>query len=168
MKYMRVAIAGLTLTASAFIGLVVKEDYIDRARRPTPLDVPTYGLGTTTRPDGSPVQLGDTTNPVKAIVDAHRDILKFEGAIKRCVKVPLNQKEYDLYVDLAYNIGESGFCSSTIVERLNAGEYRNACDAILMWKRHGKQDCSVPGNKICWGLWLRRQETHAKCVEAQS
>jgi lysozyme len=160
-------IAALSFSASGLIGLALNESYTDRAIIPTKGDVPTLGFGTTTRPDGSPVRMGDTTNPVDALQRKQRDLLRFEGAVKKCVAVPLHQAEYDVYVDMAYNIGTGGFCGSTIVRRLNARDYAGACDAILMWNRVAKQDCSVPGNRICWGLWERRLAAHAKCKAAQ-
>lgn len=167
MKSVRVVVSALAFSATGLIGLALNESYTDRAIIPTKGDVPTLGFGTTTRPDGSPVQMGDRTNPVDALQRKQRDLLKFEGAVKRCVKVPLHQVEYDVYVDHAYNIGEGAFCGSSIVKRLNAGDYPGACDAILMWNRVGQQDCSVPGNRICSGLWKRRKEYHAKCMAAQ-
>jgi lysozyme len=162
----RIAIAALSFSAIGLIGLAASEGYTDSAIIPTKGDVPTLGFGTTTRPDGSPVQLGDKTNPVEALQRKARDIVKFEGALKSCVRVPLTQGEYDVYVDHAYNIGPGAFCSSTIVRRLNAGDYTGACNAILMWNRVGAQDCSEPGNKICPGLWDRRLKAQRKCLEA--
>lgn len=167
MRPKRSAVVGLAFSAAALIGLAVSEGYTDRAIIPTKGDVPTLGFGTTTRPDGSPVQMGDRTNPVEALQRKARDIQKFEGALKQCVTVPLHQAEFDVYVDHAYNIGTAAFCSSTIVRRLNAGDYAGACDGILMWRRVGQQDCSVPGNPVCWGLWKRRLAAHAKCKAVQ-
>jgi lysozyme len=167
MKHPRTAIAGLVFSAAGLIGLAVSEGYRDTAYIPTKGDVPTLGFGSTTRLDGTPVQMGDRTDPVQALQRKARDIEKFEGALKTCVRVPLYQAEYDVYVDLAYNIGSGAFCSSTIVKRLNAQDYTGACDAILMWRRVAAQDCSEPGNRICWGLWERRKAAHAKCMEAQ-
>lgn len=167
MRAARVAIGALAFSATGLISLALNESYTDRAIIPTKGDVPTLGFGTTTRPDGSPVQMGDRTNPVDALQRKQRDLVKFEGAVKKCVTVPLHQAEYDVYVDMAYNIGTAGFCGSSIVKRLNAQDYAGACDAILMWRRVGPQDCSVPGNKICAGLWTRRLQSHAKCMEAQ-
>lgn len=167
MRPKRSAVVGLAFSAAALIGLAVSEGYTDRAIIPTKGDVPTLGFGTTTRPDGSPVQMGDRTNPVEALQRKARDVQKFEGALKSCVQVPLHQAEYDVYVDHAYNIGTAAFCSSTIVRRLNAGDYAGACDAILMWRRVGGQDCSQPGNRVCWGLWERRLQAHEKCMAVQ-
>ena len=163
----RIAVAALTLSAASLIGLAVSEGYTDQAIIPTKGDVPTLGFGTTTRPDGSPVRMGDRTNPVEALQRKAKDLQKFEGALKRCVKVPLSQTEYDLYIRTSYNIGDAAFCGSTIVKRLNASDYRGACDGILLFKRVGKQDCSIKGNRICWGLWERRLADHAECMGAQ-
>jgi len=178
LSYPKVAIGALALSAAGLIGLAVSEGYTDHAIVPTKGDVPTVGFGTTTRPDGSPVQMGDRTNPIEALQRKAKDIEKFESDIKRCVRVPLSQVEYDLYTDLAYNIGtgregvKDGFCwarrggQSTIVRRLNAGDYVGACDAILMWRRFGAQDCSIKGNRICWGVWERRMKAWSSCTEA--
>lgn len=159
----RIAVAALSLSAAAFVGILTREGYTDRAVIPVPGDVPTYGFGTT---EG--VRMGDTTTPVEAVQRALNDASKYEGALKRCVKVPLHQEEYDLYTDLSYNIGPTAFCNSTIVKRLNAQDYAEACEAILMWKYGPRKfDCSTPGNKVCFGLWKDRLRIHKKCLEAQ-
>lgn len=147
----RKAVAGLTLSAAAFVGLVVSEGWTDTAIIPVKGDVPTIGFGTT---DG--VKMGDKTDPVQGIKLALRDITKFEGAIKQCVKVSLSQNEYDVWVNFTYNIGASAFCNSTAVRLLNEGKYREACDQMLRW-------VYVKGNKV-QGLVNRRQKEHAQCI----
>lgn len=158
----RSAVAALSLSAAALVGIVLKEGYTDEAIIPVPGDVPTIGFGTT-----GGVKLGDKTTPPKALERALQDIEHYEGALKQCVKVPLHQSEYDAYVDLAYNIGPTAFCHSTVVKRLNAKDYAGACEAVLMWRKFRGFDCSTPGNRVCSGLWKRRLEEHAKCVEGQ-
>lgn len=167
MSRARIAIAALSLSAAGLVGIATQEGYTDRAVRPTPLDVPTIGLGSTTRDDGTPVQMGDTITVPQALNRALRNITKFEGAMKRCVKVPLYQGEYDIYVDFSYNVGSANFCGSRMVQKLNAGDYRGACEEFPRWKYHKGFDCSTPGNRICSGLWDRRLEARAKCLEAQ-
>lgn len=164
MSRTRVLVAGLGLSAAAFVGLVLHEGYSERAY-PDPTHgtrVPTAGFGTT----GPDITMDTRLPPVQALQRAHRDVQKFEGAIKRCVRVPLSQAEYDIYVSMTYNIGESAFCGSGIVRELNAGNYRSACDQILRWRYSGGHDCSAPGNRTCSGLWKRRLSDHAKCVAA--
>jgi lysozyme len=165
----RVAIATLSLSAAAFVGILTREGYTETAIIPTKGDVPTIGFGST---EGT--KMGDKTNPVAAAQRSLAHVQKDEGAIKRCVTAPLHQAEYDVYVDLSYNIGAFNFCTggkaggtSTIVRRLNAGDYAGACDAILDWKKAAGFDCSTPGNKRCAGVWTDRLRSHAKCKEAQ-
>lgn len=158
----RVAVYTLSLSAVAFVGILNREGYTDQAVIPVPGDVPTIGFGTT-----GGVKMGDRTTPVKAAGRALADVQSYEGAIKQCVKVPLHQAEYDVYTDLAYNIGPTAFCGSTIVKRLNAQDYAGACEGVLMWRQFNGFDCSTPGNKVCAGLWTDRQRVHKQCVEAQ-
>lgn len=158
----RVAVATLTLSAAAFVGILTREGYTEHAIIPVPGDVPTAGFGTT---EG--VTMETRLPPVPAVQRALKDASKYEGAIKRCVREPLSQTEYDLYTDLSYNIGPTAFCNSSIVRKLNAQEYRAACDHILDWKMFKGFDCSTPGNKICYGMWKDRLRLHAKCLEAQ-
>lgn len=158
----RVIVAALTLSAAGFVGILTREGYTDRAVIPTIGDVPTVGFGTT-----QGVKMADRTDPVKAVNRALLDAKQYEGALKQCVTAPLTQEEYDLYVDLSYNIGSGAFCGSTIVKRLNGGDYLGACEAILMWRKAGGYDCSTPGNKRCAGLWTDRLRSHKQCLEAQ-
>jgi lysozyme len=159
---MRVAVAALSMSAAAFVGMAAREGYTDQAVIPTRGDVPTHGFGTT-----GGVRMGDRTNPVQALQRALSDVRKYEGALKRCVSVPLHQAEYDVYTSLSYNIGSAAFCSSSIVKRLDAGDYRGACEAILKFRYAAGYDCSTAGNKRCAGLWTDRLRAHAQCVAAQ-
>lgn len=147
----RQSIAALSLSAAALIGLAISEGYTDKAVIPVPGDKPTIGFGTT---DG--VKLGDTTTPIRALQRVLVDVQTYEGAVKQCVKVPLYQNEYDAYLQLAYNIGPSAFCGSTLVKKLNAGDYPNACKEILRWDRFQGQPLR--------GLTKRRQAEYKQCM----
>ena len=147
----RRVLSSLVLSAAALVGIALSEGYSDTAIIPIKDDVPTLGFGST---EG--VKLGDKTTPVKALARTLQDIQKFEGAIKKCVVVPLHQYEYDAYVNLAYNIGTGAFCGSTLVKKLNTLDYAGACQEILRWDR-------AKGVKIK-GLTVRRQAEYQKCI----
>lgn len=163
----RVAIAGLALSAGAFVGLAVDEHYTDRAVVPTKGDRPTVGFGSTFRDDGSPVQLGDTITPPRALARSLAHIQKDERGIKACVTAPLHQVEYDLMVDFSYQYGVQTLCGSSIVRHANAGRYAESCDSYLKYRFAAGYDCSTPGNKRCAGVWTRQLKRHAQCMEAQ-
>lgn len=160
----RVWVAGLSLSAAAFVGLLTHEGYRERAYADPAhgSQVPTVGFGST----GADITMATQLAPLPAVQRALRDAGQFEGAIKRCVRVPLSQAEYDVFVALTYNVGHSAFCRSTLVRRLNAGDYRGACEQILRWRFANGQDCSAPGNRSCRGLWQRRLDAHERCLTA--
>lgn len=151
MKGARVAVAALSISGAAFVGIAVHEGYRETAYIPVPGDVPTIGFGTT-----GGVTMGDRTTPTQALVRALTDVQRFEGALKTCVKVPLHQHEYDAFLSLAYNVGAGAFCGSTLVRLLNQGDYRAACDQILRWDKFKGQPLR--------GLTLRRQAEHRQCL----
>ncbi len=159
----RLAPLFLALSAAALVGIATHEGYSDKAIIPVPGDVPTIGFGTT---EG--VKLGDRITPPKALARALADVQKFEGALKQCVSVPLHQYEYDAFVSLAYNVGPTAFCGSTLVRKLNAGDYPGACDEILRWRFFQGKDCALAVNqKLCGGLWTRRQAEAKQCAGGQ-
>ena len=151
----RRAIATLALSAAGLIGIVSWEGYRGEAYVPVAGDVATIGFGSTRRDDGSPVQEGDRTSPVQALQRALRDVTQFEGALKQCVHVPLSQGEYDAFTSLAYNIGPAAFCASTLVRKLNAGDYAGACEEILRWNRFQ--------GRVLKGLVNRRESEYRMC-----
>ena len=56
-------------------------------------------------------------------------------AVESAVRVPLTQAQFDALYSLCFNIGGPAFKNSTVVRRLNAGDYHGAADAILMWNK---------------------------------
>lgn len=149
--FKRQDIAAISLSATALVAIVLHEGYKDNAYIPLAGDIPTIGFGTT-----SGVKLGDRTTPEKALQMAMRDVQSYEGAVKSCVKVPLSQNEYDAFISLSYNIGTGAFCKSTLVKKLNTGDYEGACKQILLWDKFN--------GKPLVGLTKRRQEEYKKCL----
>lgn len=147
----RSQIAALSLSAAALVGIALHEGYRDTAYTPVPGDVPTIGFGAT---EG--VKPGDKITPPQALVRALTDVQKFEGAVKQCVTVPLHQYEYDAYTSLAYNIGPTAFCGSTLVKKLNTQDYAGACAEILRWNMFKGAPLK--------GLTKRRTEENAQCL----
>lgn len=147
---MRKALVTLALSALGLVGIAAHEGYSDKAYQDV-VGIWTIGFGTT-----KDVKPADKIDPVKALQRKAEDIVKFEGAIKQCVTVPLHQHEYDAYVSLAYNIGPSAFCNSTLVKRLNQQDYADACKEILRWNR--------AGGKVVKGLAVRRDAEYRQCI----
>ena len=148
----RLAVAGLSLSAVGLLTIAKWEGFSDKAYIPVPGDVPTIGFGST---EG--VKMGDTITVPKAIERLYRDTEKAESAIGRCVKVPLSQGEFDAFTSFAFNVGTEAFCSSTLVKKLNAGDYDGACDELERW-------VFVQKRKVD-GLVNRRAEEYKLCTQ---
>ncbi len=162
MSKARIVISSLSLSAAALVGLAVHEGYTDKAVIPVKGDVPTVGFGSTTRADGTPVKMGDSTTPVQALQRTLAYTQNAEKRFKACVTAPLHQGEYDLYMDFGYQYGMGWICKS-FAPPLNAGRYLEACDKLLEFRKVNGFDCSTPGNRVCMGVWTRQLERHATC-----
>lgn len=147
----RLAVAGLSLSAVGLLTIAKWEGFSDHAYIPVPGDVPTIGFGST---EG--VKMGDTITVPKAIERLYRDTGKAESAMGRCVKVPLAQCEYDAFTSFAFNVGTEAFCSSTLVKKLNAGDYSGACQELKRW-------VYVDGRRV-QGLVNRREAEFRLCM----
>lgn len=147
----RLAVGVLSLSAAGLLSIAGYEGFSDKAYIPIEGDVPTIGFGST-----QGVKMGDVITVLQALDRLRRDITVAESAIARCVRVPLSQGELDAYTSLAFNIGTDAFCRSTLVVKLNGGDYAGACEEIKRWVYAGGR--RVPG------LVARREKEYATCV----
>lgn len=153
----RINIASLTLAASALVNIAIHEGFTAKAIAPVPGDVATYGFGTTTHKDGTPVTFGETITPTRALVRLLEDSDKFQQAVKRCVgDIPLTNNEFSAYVSLTYNIGSGAFCKSSIPIKLKKFDYEGACKTILLYDNFK--------GKPLPGLTRRRKEEYELCI----
>ena len=97
----------------------------------------TIGFGTIKYPNGVRVKKGDTCTIEQAKEYMRHDLIEFEYTVNSSVKVPLNQNQFDALVSLAYNIGSNAFKSSTLVKKLNTGDYQGAADQFNVWVNAG-------------------------------
>lgn len=97
----------------------------------------TIGFGTTKYPNGIRVKKGDTCTLDQAKAYMQNDLKSFEQTVNNTVKVPLNQNQFDALVSLAYNIGSTAFKNSTLVKRLNEGNYNAAANQFNVWVHAG-------------------------------
>ncbi len=77
--------------------------------------------------------------------------------VRRTVKVALTNEQRAASISITFNIGSGGWKSSTILRRLNAGDYEGAADAFLLWNK-----ITVDGvKKYDQGLANRREKERA-------
>ena len=104
------------------------------AYKPTPNDVWTIGWGHT-----KTAKQGMTITEEEAQRLFNSDVSWAVEAVNKLVKVPLNQAQFDALVSFVFNVGETAFARSTLLKKLNLGDYSGAANEFPRWnKQAGK------------------------------
>ncbi|MEO6983323.1 MAG: lysozyme [Edaphobacter sp.] len=119
--------AGLTLT-EGFEGCKLTA-YRDSA------GVLTIGFGHT----GKDVVKGMTITREGAESLLSFDVQTAAGVVNRLVEVVISQAEFDALVDFAFNAGQGNFASSTLLRKLNEGDFAGAAAEFERWDKAGGQ-----------------------------
>lgn len=117
--------------------------------------VPTIGYGHTDAA-GSPKYASSKSlklTEAEASEILRRDIQRYEADVARLVKVPLNENQNAALVSFTYNLGAGNLGSSTLLRKLNAGDYAGAAAEFPRWNR--------AGGKVLKGLVRRRAAEQA-------
>lgn len=114
-----------------------------------PAGVWTIGYGHTGKVNGKSICAGMTISTGKATSLLAADMHNFENAVKECVKVPINQNQFDALVAFSFNVGAGALQSSTLLKYLNKKEYTEAANEFLKWNKGG--------GRVLNGLTRRRE-----------
>jgi len=99
----------------------------------------TIGYGWTYPVDGKSIRRGMTINQATAERLLKTGLVGYENDILKLVRVRLNQNQFDALVSFAYNLGARALSTSTLLRKLNTGDYRAAADEFLRWDKAGGQ-----------------------------
>lgn len=113
-----------------------------------PAHVPTIYCGLT-----HGVKLGMVVTVKEGEAMFAKEIAKFEAAVDRLVKVPLNTNERDALISFSYNVGEGALSKSTLLRKLNKGDRLGAAREFSKWTRGG--------GRVLPGLVSRRAREQA-------
>jgi lysozyme len=72
-----------------------------------------------------------------------RDAGSPAAAINRSVRVPLNQSQFDALTSFTYNVGNGAFAGSTLLRKLNIGDYGSVPSELMRWVKAGGK--TLPG-----------------------
>lgn len=105
----------------------------------------TCGYGHT----GPDVKPGMTVTQAQADAWIAEDLGRSGQAVNALVHVALTQNQFDALADFVFNVGAGNLRSSTLLRKLNAGDYAGAANQFLLWDK--------AGGKPLKGLTTRRQ-----------
>lgn len=113
----------------------------------------TIGYGWTQPVDGKPIRPGMTIKEETAERLLRTGLVGYESDVSKLVKVKLTQGQFDALVSFAYNLGARALSTSTLLQKLNAGDYAGAADEFPRWNK--------AGGKVLAGLTRRREAERA-------
>lgn len=164
----RTHVAALAVLASTVISIGIFEGWEGSAKPPLPGDHVTGGHGSTTDENRKPFKLGAKVDPVRGLILLGRDVEDAARMVRKCAPYPMYPGEFQAFVMLAQNIGhgkggvKDGFCvnkegkTAIIPRRLAAGDYKGACEAILLYG-------NFKGKPLA-GLVTRRRAEYQTCI----
>lgn len=144
----RRVVATLTLSAAGVAGIVSHEASVPVVYQDV-VGINTVCVGHVTK-----AALGTqfTDDECAALLQA--DTESAQGAVRRGVKVPVSQDQFDAMVDFTFNVGNGAFLSSTLLRKLNAGDCHGAATEFLRWNK--------AQGRVLRGLTVRREHERAQ------
>lgn len=113
----------------------------------------TIGYGHTAAAGPPTVYAGQRISEAEAEAILRRDLGLFENGVKDLVRVPVNSNQFSALVSFSFNLGVGALGSSTLLRKLNAGDYQGAADEFPRWVK--------AGGRILAGLVRRRDAERA-------
>lgn len=168
------ALTGATMLGGAITGVVQRNEGLSLTAYKDSVGVPTICYGET-----KGVKMGQRAT----LSDCQRQLIESAGAHAKALDgLPMQLSDVALVgsVDFIYNVGVAGFNGSSVKRHLKNLDYAAAGKAVLGWRYISKYRQKSPGigwvykgsnrwtfdcsqyingqrNKVCWGLWERRQ-----------
>ena len=107
--------------------------------------VQTIGYGCTAKAMVAKKQISQA----EADLQLKKDIVRAQYTVVSSVKVPLTPGQEAALISFVFNVGSKAFKSSTLLKKLNAGDYASVPGQLRRWK--------FAGGKVCQGLINRRE-----------
>lgn len=130
-------------TSDSGLGLIKEYEGCRLTAYQDSVGVWTIGVGHT-----NGVKEGDKITQAQADDFLKQDLAVAEADVGRLVTVDLTQGQFDALVSFTFNLGAGNLSSSTLLARLNAGNYSAAAEQFGRWV--------FAGNVLQQGLVKRR------------
>lgn len=133
------------ITSEKGINLIKKYEGCKLTSYKCPAGVWTIGYGHTKN-----VKQGMKITKEQANIFLKNDLKTYENYVNKYVKVPINQNQFDALVSFTFNCGGGALQQSTLLKKLNKGDYTGAANELLKWNKSN--------GKVLSGLTKRRND----------
>lgn len=127
----------------------------------------TIGVGHTSAAGPPEVLPGMTITELEAMTLFDVDNDHFEQVVDTTVTVELTDCQFDALVSFVFNIGETAWKNSTMLKKLNAGDYEGAFNEFKNWKKPPEIIPRRRGEaaEFGFGLYIARIEDDAPILD---
>lgn len=94
------------------------------------------------------VKEGDIVSADAAEEMLRKEVRWAENAVRKYVKANITDSQEDALVSFVYNVGENAFRNSTLLRKLNSGDYQGSAEEFMKWNK--------AGGRVLRGLSARR------------
>jgi lysozyme len=101
-----------------------------------PIGLLTVGVGHLVK-QGEPYNLGQKITPEESEALLRKDLEIAEVAVRRHVKVLINENSYGALISFVFNLGEGALRKSTLLRKLNDGDFQGAAEEFKHWVNAG-------------------------------
>lgn len=117
----------------------------------------TIGYGHTSYAGKPLVRKGMCITQEQAEKILYEDLKPFENAVEQSVTVSLTDAQFAALVSFCYNVGTAAFCKSTLLKKLNQGDYEAVPVELQKWNKVGGKPLEGLVNRRAAeaGLWAK-------------
>lgn len=116
------------------------------------------------------VYRGLSITPAQAEAALEYDLNEAAAKVDDLVKVDLNENQFGALVSFAFNVGLGAFAKSTLLKKLNKGDYAAVPSELARWTRNdGKVMQGLVNRRAAEaGLWAKGSFVSSKGVDAKA
>lgn len=116
------------------------------------------------------VYRGQTISTQQAEDALEYDLNETAAKVDQLVKVNLTDNQFGALVSFAFNVGVGAFAKSTLLRKLNAGDYDSVPAELARWnKNDGKVMRGLSNRRAAEaGLWARGEFVSSRAAPAES
>lgn len=129
------AVLGLSMAGA---GAIVAHEGLRKVAYVDPVGVVTVCAGHT-----ATAKLGQVKTDAECAELLKQDVKHAEQAVRRLVKVPVTQEQFDALVSFTFNVGETSLAKSTLLKKVNAFDCWGAGKEFMRWTYAGGRE--LPG-----------------------
>ncbi len=104
------------------------------------------------------VRMGDHYTPAECKAMLGEDLPRYKKQVEKCIHVAMPPHRTAAMVSFVYNVGQGNLCKSSVARKMNAGDVKGACEALMLWNK--------AGGRVLKGLTTRRAAERQDCLRS--